>query len=69
MLLQPPSKYRHYSQACYTHYSTEPSHDPHLHYPYIAAFLALPPYPPPPSPIYLVYPIQQVTLQATYAFF
>ena len=62
MLLQPPSKCRHYSQAYRTHHSTEPSYEPLQHYYHLATFLTLPPHLRHPSLLYLVHPIQQVTL-------
>jgi len=57
MLLYPPGKYEHYSQACRIHHSTELSYDPPLHYYYLPVFLTLPPY---PRPLGLVDPLHLI---------
>jgi len=41
MLLWPPGKYGHYSQACRIYYSTEPSYNSPLYDHHLPAFLAL----------------------------
>jgi len=64
MILQPPSRYGHYGQACRTRYSTEPSYEPPLHYYYPAISLVLPPHLRPSSQIDPLHLILQVILQA-----